>query len=133
MIIPCRFVSLSSLRVVYSTGSKKIKSNHYEYQAFDGGCSNGDEGIVFSGAFGGAFLDGDNTYVNPTGSEPWAGFANEDTDLYPLSFTDGGEITFTGATSGSDVDVYFRFEYNPYPDTEPSFNTEAVLTLSANC
>ena len=89
-------------------------------------CDDDDEGIVFSGAFGGAFLDGDNTYVNPTGSEPWAGFANEDTGMYPFSFTDGGEITFTGATSGSAVDVYFRFEYNPYPDTEPSFNTEAV-------
>ena len=35
MIIPCRLVSLSSLRVVYSTGSNKIKSNHYEYQVFD--------------------------------------------------------------------------------------------------
>ena len=89
-------------------------------------CDDGDEGIVFSGAFGGAFLDGDNTYVNPTGSEGWAGFANEDGSIYPFSFTDGGEITFTGATAGTDVDVYFRFEFNPYPDIEPSFNTETV-------
>jgi hypothetical protein len=89
-------------------------------------CDDGDEGIVFSGAFGGAFLDGDNTYVNPTGSEGWAGFANEDGSIYPFSFTEGGEITFTGATAGTDVDVYFRFEFNPYPDTEPSFNTETV-------
>ena len=84
-----------------------------------------DTGVVFSGAFGGTGVDG-NTYTNPTGSEGWAGFANEDTDLYPFSFSDGGEITFTGATAGTDADVYFRFEYNPYPDTEPSFNTAAV-------
>ncbi|MDP7027013.1 MAG: T9SS type A sorting domain-containing protein, partial [Candidatus Marinimicrobia bacterium] len=84
-----------------------------------------DTGVVFSGAFGGTAVNG-NTYINPTGSEGWAGFANEDASLYPFSFSDGGEITFTGATSGTDVDVYFRFEYNPYPDTEPSFNTASV-------
>ena len=81
--------------------------------------------VVFTGAFGGASIV-ENTYLNPTGSEDWAGFANEDVSLYPLSFSDDGEITFTGATAGTDADVYFRFEYNPYPDTEPSFNTVAV-------
>jgi len=93
----------------------------------DGICIDGgdDTGVVFSGGFGGAVVDG-NTYTNPTGVEPWAGFANEDVSLYPFSFPDGGEITFTGATAETDVDVYFRFEYNPYPDTEPSFNTAAV-------
>ena len=65
--------------------------------------------VVFSGTFGGATQDG-FTYTNPTGSEGWAGFANEDVSLYPLSFSDSGEITFTGATAGVDVDVYFRFE-----------------------
>ena len=81
--------------------------------------------VVFSGPFGGATLDG-STYTTPTGSEVWAGFANEDVSLYPLSFSDSGEITFTGATAGIDADVYFRFEYNPYPDTEPSFVTTSV-------
>ena len=81
--------------------------------------------VVFTGVFGGTSIDG-NTYLNPTGSETWGGFANEDVSLYPLSFSDAGEITFTGATAGTDADVYFRFEYNPYPDTEPSFNTVAV-------
>ncbi len=81
--------------------------------------------IVFTGVFGGTSMEG-NTYLNPTGSETWGGFANEDVSLYPLSFTDAGEITFTGATAGTDAEVYFRFEYNPYPDTEPSFNTVAV-------
>ncbi len=81
--------------------------------------------VVFSGTFGGSTLDG-FTYTTPTGSEVWAGFANEDVSLYPLSFSDSGEITFTGATAGIDADVYFRFEYNPYPDTEPSFVTTSV-------
>jgi hypothetical protein len=82
-------------------------------------------GIEFTGMFGGTIYDG-ISYTSPTGSEPWGGFANEDVSIYPLSFVDGGEITFTGATTGTDADVYFRFEYNPYPDTEPSFNTTSV-------
>jgi len=81
--------------------------------------------IEFTGVFGGTSMDG-NTYLNPTGSETWGGFANEDVSIYPLSFSEAGEISFTGSTAGTDADVYFRFEYNPYPDTEPSFNTVAV-------
>ena len=98
----------------------------------DGACVDdcSTSGVVFSGAFGGTSVDCD-TYTNPTGSEGWAGFANEDASLYPLSFPSGGELSFTGATDGTDVDVYFRFEYNPYPDTEPSFNTAAVTVSGA--
>ena len=81
--------------------------------------------VEFTGVFGGTAYDG-SFYTAPTGAEPWGGFANEDVSLYPLSFVDGGLITFTGATSGTDAEVYFRFEYNPYPDTEPSFNTLPV-------
>ena len=84
--------------------------------------------IEFTGVFDGTTYDG-TYYTTPSGSQSWAGFANEDVSLYPLSFVDGGEITFTGATSGTDVEVYFRFEYNPYPDTEPSFNLTS-LTVS---
>jgi len=88
-------------------------------------------GIVFSGAFGGTTIE-TNTYTNPTGAEGWAGFANEDFSLYPLSFSDDGELSFTGSTVGiGDAEVYFRFEYNPYPDTEPSFSTETV-TISGS-
>ena len=84
--------------------------------------------IEFTGVFDGTTYDG-TYYTTPTGSQSWAGIANEDVSLYPLSFVDGGEITFTGATAGADVEVYFRFEYNPYPDTEPSFNLSS-LTVS---
>jgi len=83
-------------------------------------------GIEFTGIFGGTTYDA-NYYTFPSGSELWAGFANEDVSIYPLTFTEGGQITFTGASSGADAEVYFRFEYNPYPDTEPSFSTESVI------
>ena len=82
-------------------------------------------GVVFTGVFDGTVIDG-NTYTFPTGAQAWAGFANEDVTIYPLSFPNGGTISFTGATAGTDADVYFRFEYNPYPDTEPSYNTAIV-------
>jgi beta-glucanase (GH16 family) len=88
-------------------------------------------GIEFTGMFGGTSYDG-NYYSFPSGSEVWGGFANEDVSIYPLSFTDGGEITFMGSTAGSDAEVYFRFEYNPYPDTEPSFNTISVTVSGMN-
>ena len=83
--------------------------------------------IVFSGPFGGAVVDTTTmTYTNPTGAEGWAGFANEDVSVYPFSFPNGGSISFMGSTAGTDAEVYFRFEYNPYPDVDPSYNTAAV-------
>ncbi len=89
-------------------------------------------GIVFSGSFGGALVEG-QTYFNPSGSESWAGFANEDPSIYPLSFENGGMISFSAITNGASVDVYFRLEYNPYPDTDPSYNTEIVnINMSGN-
>ena len=82
-------------------------------------------GFVFSGTFGGTVANANN-YSMPSGSQPWAGLANEDVSAYPFTFGDGGSITFTGSTDGESADVYFRFEKNPYPDTEPSYNTELV-------
>ncbi|GIR12455.1 MAG: hypothetical protein CM15mP23_10300 [Cryomorphaceae bacterium] len=82
--------------------------------------------IVFSGVFGGTVVTDDGVYTMPSGSEPWAGFANEDVSIYPLIFGEGGSIIFTGSTDGASADVYFRFEKNPYPDTEPSFSTSSV-------
>ena len=81
-------------------------------------------GVVFSGTFGGTVANA-NAYTNPSGSEGWAGFANEDASIYPLVFADGGSITFD-ASSDASASIYFRFEKNPHPDTEPSFNTDPV-------
>jgi len=72
------------------------------------------------------------TYTNPTGSESWAGFANEDTTFYPFSFPGGGAITFMGSTAGTDVDVNFRFEYQPHPNVDPSKFLLKAATLTAH-
>ena len=84
--------------------------------------------LYFSGVFGGSTVDGPetNTYTVPAGSEAWAGFANEDTTVYPFTFAEGGHITFT-ASAATPTTVRFRFEKAPHPDTEPSFETATVL------
>ena len=100
---------------------------------------------IMSGAFGGFEADGPFLY-NPSTADATAGVANENPLLYPLSFPEGGEITFvaapffepaaTGGSTSSEgpgvidepgaVSVYFRFEQAPSPDNDPSFNTEPV-------
>ena len=72
---------------------------------------------------GGTFTEGNTTMPL---SESWAGFANEDASVYPFTFGDGGSITFNGFTNGAFADIYFRFEFNPYPDIDPSYNTTSV-------
>lgn len=104
----------------------------------------------FSGTFGGtsAATDADlihtgsdgtqndlvNTFSFPSGSESWAGFANENANLYPLKFTSGsGVITFDAKVpSGSSVGVIFQFEANPYPNNNPNFRTsERIVSGNA--
>ena len=80
--------------------------------------------------FGGAVFDEDtSTYTFPSGTEDWAGFANMNIDIYPMSFAEGGTITFTAAipAGGSDTNIYFRFERLPYPNVEPDFNLDSIL------
>jgi hypothetical protein len=69
-------------------------------------------------------------YSFPTSAETWAGWANNNTDIVPLGFPNGGTITFT-ASSAAEAGIYFRFERLPYDEndsnaTEPSFNTETI-------
>ena len=86
----------------------------------------------FSGAFGGAVLEAAGQFFVPTEAESWAGFANENTAIYPLVFEFGGKISFKAATAtDTPVEVRFRLERQPYSDadpsaTEPSFNTSTV-------
>jgi len=91
-------------------------------------------------AFGGTSIstgsNGNLIYNFPTSAESWGGFANETTDIYPVrfigSFEDAGFVTFTASVpSGGSADAYFRFEKNPYPDTEPSVNSDTV-TISGS-
>ena len=80
------------------------------------------------GVFGGFVADGD-TFTFPSGSEAWAGVANTNADLYPLSFPEGGEVLFRAAIpeGGVDTTINFKFEANPSPNNSPSFSTENVV------
>ena len=80
--------------------------------------------------FGGAVYDeAASSYTFPSGSEPWAGFANMNAEIYPFTFANAGSITFTAAVpnGGSDASVYFRFERLPHPEVDPSYNTVEVV------
>ena len=80
--------------------------------------------------FGGAVFEEDtSTYTYPSGTEDWAGFANMNFDIYPMSFAEGGTITFTAAipAGGSATSLYFRFERLPYPEVDPSFDLDPIL------
>jgi hypothetical protein len=89
----------------------------------------------FTGIFGGAELVGGTAFTFPGNAFEWAGFANENTELYPLTFEFGGQIQFTASVpSGGAVDVRFRLERLPYLDSDPgrvdpSYNTEAVTVV----
>ena len=81
-------------------------------------------------AFGGATVADQDVLEVPAGAESWAGFANTNDTLYPLSLSSGGVITFTAAVNGS-VDVRFRLERLPYPDVDPAYNTSSVTVIGA--
>ena len=92
-----------------------------------------DLGLSFIEAFGGTTIDSaSSTYTFPAGADSWGGFANMNADIYPISLSSDMEVRFTGAAPSGDVDVRFRFEYNPHPDTEPSYNTVAVTVSGAD-
>lgn len=79
--------------------------------------------------FGGAEKN-DGVFVFPSSAESWAGYANTNESIYPLSMPEGGIITFT-ASANSPVDVSFRLEWQPYPDVEPSYNTSSITVNGA--
>lgn len=82
---------------------------------------------AYTGTFDGTTVEND-VYTWPTAAQSWAGFANENADIYPLSFVEGGTITFT-ASAASDAGIKFRFERLAYPNVDPAFET-AITTVS---
>ena len=86
----------------------------------------------FNSTFDGFTVDG-NTFTFPTGAQDWAGVANGNTDIYPFTFTDNDDfINFTASIpGGGSTEVKFRFEYNPYPDVNPAYDTNAVTVSGA--
>ena len=55
------------------------------------------------------------------------------TDIYPLQFSEAGSITFNASVAdGGLADIRFRLEFNPYPDVDPSYDTETVTVSGAS-
>ena len=83
---------------------------------------------VYEGVFGGTTHVQSITF--PTGAEAWAGFSNNNTEIYPLSFANGGEISFKASASAA-ANLKFRFEANPHPNVEPSYDTANIPITAA--
>jgi hypothetical protein len=93
---------------------------------------------AFSDAFGGATIgDGfvytyPSTYEDGSATEDWAGFANKNNALYPLTFEAGTVVSFTGKVpSGGNVELEFRFEDQPHPNVSTT-NTSSKATVSGS-
>ena len=84
---------------------------------------------VYDGIFDGTVYA--QTFTFPTGAQDWAGFANNNTGIYPLTFPDAGTVSFK-ATVSADAEVYFRFEANLYPNVDPAIVTANVQLLASN-
>ena len=116
---------------IIDIGEYAFQSNLIENISFSGNRPQMANGEVVWRSFGdGAFIgDGaemvGNTFMFPSTAQDWAGFANDNLSMYPLSFLDGGIISFT-ASSEQPVNVKFKFEYRPWPDVSPDFETELV-------
>ena len=83
------------------------------------------------GAFEGALYESETgAYVFPGEAEQWAGFANT-SGIFPITFVEGGKLTFV-ASAETPTTVRFRFEANPFPDTEPSYDTVEILIDSTS-
>ena len=87
----------------------------------------------FTGVFGGFEVDqSTNTYTFPSGVELWAGVAHIETSdsIYPLIFSNEGKITFNYTNQNNqDVNIKFKIEKEPWPNTEPSFETAQFKCL----
>ena len=99
----------------------------------------GDGSLDFSaGAFGGAQVGYDEvqdltSYWFPTGAESFAGFANTNAAMYPLSFEAGGQVVLDAMIpSGGSASIYVRFEKNPFPDVDPAYDTESIVISGAD-
>ena len=89
--------------------------------------------VDLSEAFGGTTIGDGSLYTYPAGTESWAGFANKNEAIYPITLAEDSVITFTGSVpTGGDVDVRFRFEFKPHPDVDPAYDTSAVTVSGAD-
>ncbi len=89
--------------------------------------------VSFVGTFGGT-QQSNGTYTFPSSAQTWGGFAVVDSVKESFANTtieDGNYITFQYSTN-ADVSIKFKFEFNPYPNTEPSFYTDNILLTAGS-
>ena len=67
---------------------------------------------VMTGAYGGHTCAGDGVYYEwPSTAQSWGGCANDDANIYPLDFPNGGSLAITAsAPNGGSCDVGFTAE-----------------------
>ena len=126
------FLSDTEIQFVFNT---PVSTNTWTAQLFsdDVPCTQWGFKAFFTDFFGNALISDVSyepftaTFEWPSSAAEWAGFANSNQEIYPLTFPSGGNIAFTAATSGTDIDVYLRLEYEPHPgQVEPSHNTSPI-------
>jgi hypothetical protein len=84
------------------------------------------ESALFTGPFEGAEYDAEtNTYTFPASAKSYAGFSNDNANLYPMTFDVGGCVTFN-ASAETAVSIRYKFERQPYPANTPEMFTEYV-------
>ncbi|MDA7826373.1 hypothetical protein N9I73_02525 [Porticoccaceae bacterium] len=89
---------------------------------------------LFTGVFGGEggginTLQVGDVFTFPAGSASYGGFANDNLDLYPITFdvASNGSPQFTFcASSNSVANVFFRLENRPYPANNPFKDSEHI-------
>jgi len=89
--------------------------------------------LLLNGQFGDAVVDeATSEYVYNTGGNGYGGFANNNAELYPMTVAKKSVIKFNASVpSDASVDVFFKYEANPFPNTEPSYTTEKVTVTGA--
>jgi hypothetical protein len=125
------FLSDTEIQFVFNT---PVSTNTWTAQLFSDEvpCTKWGFKAFFTEGFDGALVSDVSyepftaTFEWPSSAADWAGFANANEDIYPLIFPNGGNITFTAATSGTDIDVYLRLEYEPWPDVDPAHDTSSI-------
>lgn len=115
----------SSALLYLVTRDADVTLTNFVIRSYDAPPSGTNYNAAYTGPFGGATV-ADGVYNFPSGAETWAGFANENADIYPMAFANGGRITFNGNTDGTDVTINFRFERLPFPDVDPAFSTSNI-------
>ena len=105
---------------------------------YGGGAQSGTQyAATYEGPFGNVAGPTNDEFIFPSaGTEPWAGWANNNPST--LSFPNGGKITFTGSAAAP-VTLNFKFEKlgfdaagNGAADTEPNFTTQNITVSGAD-